>query len=145
MNNTQNTPLELRPGNYVRVKSPEAILDTLDDDNRLDKMPYMPEMLDACGSTYKVYSRADKTCDTATRTGGRQLVNTVHLEGERCDGSGHGGCQASCLNFWKESWLEPIENDSAPPEPISYSNERIESARSLLLDSTTLPPQYCRQ
>ncbi len=34
------------------------------------------------------------------------MVNTVLLEGIRCDGSGHGGCQAGCMIFWKEAWLK---------------------------------------
>jgi hypothetical protein len=32
----------------------------------------------------------------------------VHLEGLRCDGAAHGGCQAACLFFWKEAWLKPV-------------------------------------
>ena len=33
------------------------------------------------------------------------MTQAVHLEGIRCDGSAHGGCQAGCLIFWKEAWL----------------------------------------
>ena len=33
------------------------------------------------------------------------MVNTVHLDNLRCDGSHHAGCQAACLMFWKEAWL----------------------------------------
>ena len=101
--------LDLRPGDRVRVKTPEAIAATLDDQNCLDKMPFMPEMLAASGGTFRVAARADKTCDTATQTGGRRLTDAVHLEGQRCDGSAHGGCQAQCLNFWKEAWLERVD------------------------------------
>jgi len=36
-------------------------------------------------------------------------VNAVHLEGARCDGEDHGGCQAGCLIFWKEAWLTRID------------------------------------
>jgi len=36
------------------------------------------------------------------------MSDAVHLEDLRCDGSGHGGCQAGCLLFWKEAWLEPV-------------------------------------
>jgi hypothetical protein len=37
------------------------------------------------------------------------MERTVHLEGVRCDGSAHGGCQAGCLIFWKEGWLKRVE------------------------------------
>jgi hypothetical protein len=30
----------------------------------------------------------------------------VHLDGLRCDGSGHDGCQAGCLIYWKTAWLK---------------------------------------
>jgi hypothetical protein len=34
------------------------------------------------------------------------MPNAVHLEEFRCNGAAHGGCQAKCLVFWKEAWLE---------------------------------------
>jgi hypothetical protein len=41
------------------------------------------------------------------------MYNTVHLQNVRCDGSAHDGCQAACLMFWKEAWLERVENGGA--------------------------------
>lgn len=67
----------------------------------------MPEMLQLSGRTFTVGRRADKTCDTIAMTGLRRLHDTVHLAGVRCDGSAHDGCEAGCLIFWKEAWLEP--------------------------------------
>lgn len=37
------------------------------------------------------------------------MRNTVYLDDVRCDGSGHGGCQAGCLIYWNEAWLRPID------------------------------------
>jgi hypothetical protein len=37
------------------------------------------------------------------------MKDAVHLEGNRCDGEAHGGCQAACLIFWKTAWLRPID------------------------------------
>jgi len=73
----------------------------------------MPEMLDFCGKTFRVFKSAHKTCDTATRTGGRWMKHAVHLEDLRCDGSAHGGCQADCLLFWKYDWIEPADTTNA--------------------------------
>jgi hypothetical protein len=39
----------------------------------------------------------------------------VHLEGLRCDGKAHGGCQAGCLLFWKDEWLEAVEPGDESP------------------------------
>jgi hypothetical protein len=111
--------LDLAVGDLVEVRSTEEILATLDDNGELDAMPFMPEMLQFVGQRFQVYKRAHKTCDTATRTGGRSLNHTVHLK-TRCDGSGHGGCQAGCLIFWKEAWLKRSPNsDTAPRQANS--------------------------
>jgi hypothetical protein len=98
--------LDLRPGDWVEVRTKEEILATLGPDATLDALPLMPEMLRFAGQRFQVHKRADKTCDTVHKTGGRRLRNTVHLQGVRCDGSGHGGCEAGCLMFWREAWLK---------------------------------------
>ena len=99
---------KLRVGDWVEVRSKDEILRTLDSKGQLDGMPFMPEMFAFCGKRFQVYKRAHKTCDTVFPVRGRRMDRAVHLE-TRCDGSAHGGCQASCLLFWKETWLKPIE------------------------------------
>jgi hypothetical protein len=110
--------LGLRAGDWVRVRSAEEILSTLDDRGRLDGMPFMPEMLAFCGKRFRVYKAAHKTCNTIDKVGppARRMKETVHLEGLRCSGEAHGGCQAACLLYWKHAWLEPApdENGRAP-------------------------------
>src|SRR5579863_5905824 len=69
-------------------------------------MPFMPEMLAFCGQRLKVYKRAHKTCDTVFPVRARRVADAIHLD-TRCDGSGHDGCQAGCLLFWKLAWLKP--------------------------------------
>jgi hypothetical protein len=103
----------LKPGDWVEVRSASEIMATLDPQGSLDEMPFMPEMLAHCGRRYQVYKRADKTCDTVNWTGLRKMERTVHLKMLRCDGSGHGGCQAACLLFWKEAWLRPVADDGS--------------------------------
>ncbi len=103
--------LRLRRGDRVRVRSRDEILSTLDERGRLDALPFMPEMLAFCGRTFEVSASAHKTCDTISQTGGRSMEAAVHLADLRCDGSAHGGCQAACLLFWKDAWLERVEAD----------------------------------
>jgi len=103
-----STELNLRPGDWVEIRSAEEILATLDDQGSLDGLVLMPEMLDYCGRRMQVGARADKTCDTIDLTGMLRMHNTVHLKGARCGGAAHGGCQAACLIFWKETWLRPV-------------------------------------
>jgi hypothetical protein len=104
-------------GDWVEVRSKEEILATLDENGRLDGMPFMPQMFKFCGHRLQIHKRAHKTCDTVTgyNTGewlGRRLPDAVHLD-LRCDGEAYGGCQAACLIFWKSAWLKPVDqNDS---------------------------------
>jgi hypothetical protein len=108
--------LNLRAGEMVEVRSEGEILATLDQNGELDSMPFMPEMLQFCGRRFKVDKVAVKTCDTIGWTGMYQVRNAVHLEGTRCDGRGHGGCQAGCSIYWKEAWLRRVETGN-PPDP----------------------------
>lgn len=108
--------LGLRAGDWVVVRTAEEILSTLDADARLDRLPFQPEMLAYCGKRMRVAKVAHKTCDNIKKTGGRRMADAIHLEGARCDGSGHGGCMADCVFFWKESWLRR-EADIEPAQP----------------------------
>jgi len=128
---SQAQSLKLRAQEYVVVRSKEEILHTLDQDGCLEGMPFMPEMFEFCGKQFRVFKRAHKTCDTITNSGARRVGNAVHLEGARCNGSAHGGCQAECLIFWKEAWLKRIPNSvhsdfqesSLPSRPPEAENE----------------------
>lgn len=109
----------LRAGDFVEVRSKEEILATLDSNGRLEGLPFMPQMFKYCRMRFVVYKRAHKTCDTINQSGGRKLSNTVHLD-TRCDGQAYGGCQASCLIFWKEAWLRRLNAaDSAVSRSIT--------------------------
>jgi len=126
---------ELRAGDTVEVKSALEIFATLDGQGRLDSLPFMPEMLQYCGRTFRVANRADKVCDTSHLTGSRRIPGTVFLDGLRCDGKAHGGCQAECLLFWKEAWLRrpserPAKVDSATPaalDAVLTRNTQVDS------------------
>ena len=116
----------LRVGDRVRVKDRDAILATLDSEGRVEGLPFMPEMLVFTGQTFTVEAVTHRTCDGMGGTT-RRMAHAVHLEGVRCDGSGHGGCQARCLIFWKEEWLEkprPEDAEVARPKPSASEAAR---------------------
>ncbi|HXG46897.1 MAG TPA: hypothetical protein VNO52_04675 [Methylomirabilota bacterium] len=106
--------LNLHAGDWVEVRRKEEILSTLDARGCLEGLPFMPEMFAFCGRRFRVFKRAHKTCDTIEKTGGRRMANAVHLEDVRCDGAAHGGCEATCMIFWKEAWLRRVSLDGAP-------------------------------
>jgi hypothetical protein len=125
-------PLNLHKDELIEVRSEGEILATLDANGELDCLPFMPEMLRFCGKRYRVYRRADKTCDTINHTGIRRLKNCVHLE-LRCEGEAHGGCQARCLIFWKEAWLKRVAVDATHQLAVEES-ERAKDSSSVPSD-----------
>ena len=99
----------VRRGELVEVRSLGEILATLDAEFKFEGVPFMPEMVPHCGRRFRVYRRAEKTC--VEGIGIQRMRNTVFLEGLRCDGSAHDGCQRQCLMFWKEAWLKRLNGN----------------------------------
>jgi hypothetical protein len=118
--------MKLRAGDWVEVRSKDEILATLDSDGAMEELPFMPEMLSHAGKRYQVTRRVDKICDTISSTGSRRMYDTVYLDDLRCDGSGHGGCQAGCLIYWKEAWLRRVDGDSRMVDASSTGAANLE-------------------
>jgi hypothetical protein len=116
----------LRPGDMVEVRPAAEILATLDADGSLDAVPFMPEMLQYVGRRFTVSRRVEKICDTIAATGSRRMHDTVYLEDLRCDGSGHGGCQAGCRIYWKEVWLRQVDGAAEPTEAATDGVSELE-------------------
>lgn len=129
----------LRVGEWVEVKSEDEILATLDADGRLDGLPFMPEMLQYSGRRLQVYRSAHKTCDTVSQSGARGMVSAVHLD-TRCDGSAHGGCQASCLLFWKEAWLRRVDGPAERAVTVTRPPAVRGGCTRATLDAATRQP-----
>jgi hypothetical protein len=107
----------LRPGDTVEVRPAAEILATLDEEGALDGMPFMPEMLQHIGRRFTVSRRVEKICDTIAQTGSLRMRDAVYLEDLRCNGSGHGGCQAGCRIYWKEAWLRRADGEPVRTNP----------------------------
>jgi len=107
----------LRRGDWVEVRSPAEILATLDERGMLENLPFMPEMAHFCGRRLRVDRRTERICDTVNYTGSLRLADAVMLEDLRCDGSAHGGCQASCRLIWKEAWLRRVDPNAPAAAP----------------------------
>ena len=108
---------KMKRGDRVQLRPPAEILASLDEAGALDGMPFMPEMLAFFGGTHTVEARVARACDTIGYTGVRNPRNTVILDDLRCDGVGHGCCQAQCRIYWKEAWLVTASEHGATGEP----------------------------
>lgn len=107
----------LRAGDLVAVRMPHEILSTLDENGTLDSLPFMPEMLEFCGKRFRVWNRVVQASidgaflSTHTESFVREFRNNdvVTLQGLRCSGARHDGCQRGCAIFWKEAWLKKVD------------------------------------
>ena len=142
MRSTNNT---LRPGDWVEVKPPLDIERTLDANGALDGLPFMPEMLEHVGRRFRVLRKAEKTC--VEILGGQYVIrellhNDVFLlQGLRCSGASHGGCQRLCMLFWKAAWLRKVR-DGDCVEDIAV--DRLRALSSRLKTRSAADRYYCQ-
>ena len=130
----------LRPGDCVEVLSPTDILKTLDAAGTLDKLPFMPEMLEFCGQRFRVAKRVVKTCYYGTASGMRKFPaeDVVLLKGLRCSGVDHDGCQKACTIFWREAWLRKVESlDTIQRSADAEASRRLRSRLKISIGPNT--------
>jgi hypothetical protein len=136
---------KFRARDWVEVKTPREIAETLDADGTTDGLPFMPEMLEFCGRRFQVQRLAEKTC--IEFPGGTYKIrefrnnDVVLLGGLRCPGTRHDGCQRLCMIFWKTAWLRKVELDQPPACVAPHEYEEL-GAR---LKTMSGPARYCCQ
>jgi hypothetical protein len=124
------------------VKTPEEIVDTLDAGGASDYLPFMPEMLRFSGKQFRIFRRASTICFSGPGwVRGFRSDDVVTLDGVRCSGAAHGGCQKECTIFWRETWLRKVEKSAAPRNPESQSTDRLQSRLKV---SSGLNVYYCQ-
>jgi hypothetical protein len=113
----------------------------------------MPEMLELCGKRFRVLNRVvQATIDGAflarhTESFVREFRSNdvAILENVRCSGAEHDACQRGCAIFWKEAWLEKVDdvdNDCVPKrESVSAASDEL---RCLLKTRTGLGKYFCQ-
>jgi hypothetical protein len=89
----------------------------------------MPEMLEFCGRRYRAIQRVVQAAidDETQPLRGFRNNDVVLLEELRCSGLDHGGCQRGCMIFWKEAWLEKVEDARIQSSPVSEDKDRLRS------------------
>ncbi len=100
----------LQPGDWVRVKSLEAVQQTLNRRGMCGGLRFMPVQHAYCGKTFRVFKQVNTFLDERDFRM-KRLRDVVILEGVYCDGSPLEPvpCDRSCFLFWKEAWLEKVD------------------------------------
>jgi hypothetical protein len=108
--------LNLQPGEFVRIKSHDEILATLNTRNMNRGMCFDSEQVPYCGGVYRVIARVDRFVDE--KTGRLKSLKTpaVILGGVTCR-SRFAGCRMFCPRaiyaWWREIWLERVKETDA--------------------------------
>jgi hypothetical protein len=123
-----------RHGDLVEVKTAGEILQTLDAAGALNDLPFMPEMLQFCGQRFRVSSRALTVCIAEPGTPlGFNTDDVVTLEGVRCSGAAHDGCQKSCMIFWRGAWLRKVESSTVRSHVDLRGMEQLRARLKVLI------------
>lgn len=110
---TPTAKLDLRPGELVRIKPKDEIVKTLDAKRLNRGMGFDEEMAWHCGTTARVSRRVNRCIDDRT---GRLLVMQnpcIVLDGVFCEGVYHRNCPREFPPFWREVWLERVDEPNA--------------------------------
>jgi hypothetical protein len=99
----------LRPGELVKIRSKDEILATVNSSLRNRGLGFDPEMSRFCGRTARVSRIVERCLDE--KTGQMRVMKEpcVVLEGIFCEGAFSLNCPRAYVPFWREIWLERID------------------------------------
>ena len=91
-----------------------------------------------------VSKRVVKSCSSGSRSSmrGFRTDDVVLLEGVRCSGAEHDGCQKACMIFWREAWLRKAERRRAASRPSIWM--RAQQLRERLHTKTGPTTYFCQ-
>jgi hypothetical protein len=113
---TPSVDLNLQPGDWIRVKSYDEILATLDINNKNRGLGFDAELVPYCGRRFRVLQRVTRILDEKT---GKMVVlmnPCIMLEGVVCQAR-YSECRLFCpraiYSYWREIWLERVSAGEA--------------------------------
>lgn len=106
---TPTVQLDLQPGERVRVRSREEILETLSPDLHNRGLGFDEEMSRFCGREARVQRRVDRVIDEKTCRLVHMKTPSVVLDDVVCEGAYNANCPRKWTCFWREIWLERVD------------------------------------
>ena len=105
----------------------------------------MPEMLEFCGRKFRVSNRALTICFSGPGSHRRfEDDDVVTLDGVRCSGAAHDGCQKACMIFWREAWLRKVEGTANQSNQSQLDLRGMDRLLARLKVSTGPKKYYCQ-
>jgi len=65
----------------------------------------------------------------------------VTLDGIRCSGAAHHGCQKACMILWREAWLRKVEDTAVQPQVDLQGMDRLRARLKVMTGPKTY---YCQ-
>jgi hypothetical protein len=121
---TPSVKLGVQPGDLVRIKPYEQILATIDEDGNNRGMFFDAEMAPFCGGTYRVLGRINKIIDESSGQMRHMKNECIVLDGvvcKACYAKHRRLCPRSIYPYWREIWLERVENGHPGPPDVTVS------------------------
>jgi hypothetical protein len=102
------TSQDYKIGDLVEILQEPEIRKTLDRNNKLKGLGFMPEMVKFCGKQFRILKKVSRI--KVESTGELRIMkNPVFLlEGVYCDGEFHDRCERFCFMFWRPEWLKKV-------------------------------------
>jgi hypothetical protein len=111
-------PLDLQPGEWVRVKPRDEIEKTLTTTGANRGLHFDIEMVPFCGKTMQVRGRVTHIIDERTGEMIHFGSDCIKLDGAVCSGersTGRWFCAREIFPYWRECWLERVDGADAGP------------------------------
>jgi len=124
---TRTPRLDLRPGEWVRVKSRQEIEATLNDKGKNRGLWFDREMLQFCGQVFQVGHRVDRLIDERNGEMIELSSDCVALQGATCSGEhslGRWFCPRSIYPYWREGWLERVDSEAPVGLPTAKATRQ---------------------
>lgn len=100
-----------KPGDMVRIRSLDEIGATLDSWGELKGCGFMDGMEVYCGTVQRVWKPVRRFVDErdyrVKKTRGIYILENLICQGTKL----YGTCDRSCFFFWREEWLEKVDED----------------------------------
>jgi hypothetical protein len=112
-------PLNLQPGEWVRVKPWEEIEATLTTEAKNRGLSFDIEMVPFCGQVTQVRGRVARIIEEHTGRMLRFRSDCIKLEGVVCSGelsTGRFFCPRKIYPYWREAWLERVDRPPSTPD-----------------------------
>lgn len=116
---TGKTPadkLDLQPGEWVEVKSPEEIMATINERQRNRGLWFDVEQLRYCGKRFRVLRRVSQIVDEKSGRMLKMPADCIILDGVVCIGdisTKRLFCQRAIYPYWREIWLRRVDGPAS--------------------------------